>query len=230
MQEKATRSFADKILEWEGRIFEMVNVKASITNLGGEQVLRLERDLASLPFDFSREVETVDDRHFLKLKDFEFVDGIFEVKLLSRVLQPAPFPNSQGFIGMYFRVQQNESAFEAIYLRPNVGRSHIQAMRNHAIQYFAYPGYKFAVLREEAPGLYETYADIGLDEWITMRIHVMGEKAELYLNNAKYPSFIINRMKGTSRSGTIGLYVDIGTEGYFKDFKIISSIHPGLNV
>ena len=214
MQEKASRSVSDKSLEWEGRTFEMVNVKASIANLRCEQVLRIERDLASLPFDPKREVESVDDRHYLKLKDFEFTDGIFEVKLLSRVLQPAPFPNSQGFIGLYFRVQQDDSAFEAIYLRPNVGRSHIQAMRNHSVQYFAYPGYKFAVLREEAPGLYETYADIGLDEWITMRIHVMGESAELYINDAKYPSFIVNRMKGTSRSGTIGLYVDIGTEGY----------------
>jgi hypothetical protein len=31
-------------------------------------------------------------------------------------------------------------------------------------------------------------------------------------------------MKGTSDAGTIGLFVDIGTEGYFKDFKIISSV------
>jgi hypothetical protein len=99
-------------------------------------------------------------------------------------------------------------------------------MRNHSVQYFAFPGWKFADLRKEAPGLYETYADIGLDEWITMRIHVTGERAELYLNDARYPSFIVNKMKGTSKAGTIGLYVDIGTEGYFKDFKIISSIHP----
>lgn len=230
MQENMPGSLADTTLEWEGRSFEMVNVKATLTLLGGEQVLRLERDLVALPFDRNREVETVDDRHFLKLKDFDFMDGIFEVKLRSRVLQPTPAPNAQGFIGMYFRVQPDDSAFESIYLRPNVGRSHIQAMRNRAVQYFAYPGYKFAVLRKEAPGLYETYADIGLDEWITMRVHVMGETAELYLNNATYPSFIVNQMKGTSKSGTIGLYVDIGTEGYFKDFKIISSIHPGLKV
>lgn len=63
-----------------------------------------------------------------------------------------------------------------------------------------------------------------------MRIHVMGEMAELFINNAKYPSFIVNKMKGTSRVGTIGLYVDIGTEGYFKGLKIISSLNSGLNV
>lgn len=230
MDANVARSNADSMIVWEGRNFKMVNVKASIVDLRGESVLRVERDLEAFPFDPKREVECVDDRHFLKLTDFEFTDGIFEVKLLSRVLQPTPFPNSQGFIGMYFRVRDDDNTWEAIYLRPNVGRSHIQAMRNHSVQYFAFPGYKFDVLRKEAPGLYETYADIGLDEWITMRIHVMGEKAELYINDAKYPSFIVNQMKGTSRVGTIGLYVDIGTEGYFKDLRIISSINQGLKV
>ena len=66
----------------------------------------------------------------------------------------------------------------------------------------------------------------GLDEWITMRVRVTGERAELYLNDARHPSFIVNKLKGTSKEGTIALYVDIGTEGFFKDFKIVSSIHP----
>jgi len=221
-----TSHAAAQTLVWEGRTFETVNVKAAIVNLRGEEVLKLERDLQSLPYDPAREVDTVDDRHYLKLKGFEFTDGIFEVKVLSRVQQPPPMPRAQGFIGVYFRAKQDDSAFESIYLRPNTGRSAIQAMRNHTVQYFAYPGFKFADLRKEAPGLYETYADIGLDEWITMRVHVAGQKAELYLNDARYPSFIVNTLKGTSKAGTIGLYVDVGTEGYFKDFRIISSIHP----
>lgn len=218
-------AFAETI-EWEGRKFETVNVKAAVVTFRGEQVLRVERDLKAFPFDRTRLEETVDDRHFLKLSNFEFADAVFEVKLLSRVLQPSPMPGAQGFIGTYFRVKPDNSAFESIYLRPNAGRSNNQAMRNHTVQYFAYPGYKFAALRKEAPGLYETYADVGLDEWITMRVHVTGEKAELYLNDAKYPSFIVNKMKGTSNAGTIGFFVDIGTEGYFKDFRIISASPP----
>jgi hypothetical protein len=157
------------------------------------------------------------------LKNVEFSDGVFVVKVLARVQRPTPFPDSQGFIGVYFRANMDDSAFESIYLRPNAGRADNQAFRNHAVQYLAFPGFKFDRLRKEAPGLYETYADIGLDKWITMRVHVTGERAELYLNDAKYPSFIVNRMKGTSASGTIGLYVDIGTEGYFKDCRVLSS-------
>ena len=155
-----TSQAAAETMEWERRTFETVNVKAAIVTLRGEQVLRLERDLNSFAFDPTREVETVDDRHYLKLKGFDFTDGIFEVKVLSRGQQPPPFPRAQGFIGVYLRVQHDDSAFESIYLRPNCGRSAIQAMRNHSVQYFAFPGFKFADLRREAPGLYETYADM----------------------------------------------------------------------
>lgn len=215
-------------IKWEGREFDVKNVHASVVKLNGEEVLKVERNLKALQFDINRLDETVDEPTYVKLKDFEFSDGIFEVKVLARVQQPSPFPASQGFIGLHFRAKTDDSAFESIYLRPNAGRADNQAVRNHSVQYFAYPGYKFDRLRKESNGLYETYADIGLDEWITMRIHVKGERAELYLNNAKHPSFIVNKMKDVSAFGGIGLFVDIGTEGYFKDFKIISSMHPKL--
>jgi hypothetical protein len=93
--------------------------------------------------------------------------------------------------------------------------------RNRAVQYFAYPDFKFARLREESKGVSETYADIGLDEWITMRIEFDGKRATLYLNDQRYPSFIVNEMKGKSGTGSIGLSVDIDTEGYFKDLRIL---------
>lgn len=224
----STGAISSGTIQWDGREFDVKNAHASIVKLNGEDVLKVERDLKALPFDLERLHETVDEPTYVKLRNLEFSDGIFEVKVLARVQQPTPFPAAQGFIGIHFRVNADDSAFESIYLRPNVGRADNQMFRNHAVQYFAYPGYKFNRLRKESSGVYETYADIGLDEWITMRIHVKGERAELYLNNAKYPSFIVNKMKGTSASGGIGLFVDIGTEGYFKDFKIISSMHPKL--
>jgi hypothetical protein len=220
-------SFAEEIV-WDGREFILNKVSASVVRMEGEDVLKVERDLAALPFDPKKLTDTVDEATYVKLKDFEFVDAIFEVKVLARVQRPSPFPASQGFIGVHFRVKEDDSAFESIYLRPNAGRANQQAYRNKTVQYFAYPGFKFDKLRQDSPGLYETYADIGLDEWITMRVHVSGQRAELYLNDAKYPSFIVDKMKGTSEAGSIGLYVDIGTEGYFKDFKIIHSIHPKL--
>lgn len=209
-------------IRWEGRDVELKNVIASVVDLNGTSALKVERDLKALPFDVNRLGQTVDEPTFVKLRDFDFADGIFEVKVLARIQQPSPFKGSQGFIGVSFRIKGDDSAFEAIYLRPNAGRSGIQAQRNRTIQYFAYPDFKFDRLRKESSGLYETYADIGLDEWITMRVHVVGEQAELYLGDVRYASFIVNKMKGKTSSGSIGFFVDIGTEGYFKDFKIIS--------
>ena len=44
-----------------------------------------------------------------------------------------------------------------------------------------------------------------------------------FLNNNKQPSLIVNDLKhGTTATGTIGLFVDVGTEGYFRDLKISS--------
>ncbi len=209
-------------IEWDGREFEISKVTASVVQLNGEEALKVERNLNALPFDLQNLASTVDEPTYVKLKDINITNGIFEVKVLSRIQNPSPFPRAQGFIGVAFRVSEDDTAYESIYLRPNVGRSESQAARNHAVQYYAYPDYKFNRLREESNGEFETYADIGLDEWITMRIEVHGKKATLYLNDQKYPSFIVNEMKGNSASGSIALWVDIGTEGYFKDLKIIA--------
>ena len=92
--------------------------------------------------------------------------------------------------------------------------------RNHTVQYFAYPHYKFQTLRKIAPEMYETSAPIGLNEWISIRIEVYGEKAELFVNDAKYSTLIVSKMKGSTKNGAIALWVDIGTIGYFKDLKI----------
>ena len=115
--------------------------------------------------------------------------GVIEVKVLSRIQNLSPFEAAQGFIGIAFRVNDDNTAFESIYLRPKAGRSENQLARNHAVQYYAYPNYKFDTLRkEEFKGQYETYADTGLNEWISIKIEFKNKTAKLYLNNQKYPS------------------------------------------
>jgi hypothetical protein len=157
---------------------------------------------------------------FVKIKGIDFKDGTIEVKVLSRLLKNAP-AYARGFIGVAFHIDPLNSKFEGIYLRPTNGRADDQLRRNHSIQYFSYPDYGFDRLRKEAEGVYESYADMGLNEWITMRIEVKGKQAKLFLNNNKQPSLIVNDLKlGDNVSGAISLWVDEGTEGYFKDLKI----------
>jgi len=207
-------------IKFEGKDFETANVKASVIDFEGEKVLKLERDLTRLPFDADRLESTVDEPTFVKLKDFNMEDGSIEVKVFSQIQDPSPFKFAQGFIGLAFRVTDDNAAFESIYLRPKVGRSDNQEHRNKAVQYYSYPDYKFERLRKEHPNRYETSAQVALKEWIMMRIEFEGEKAALYINGAKYSTMVVSKLLGSNKSGSVGLWVDIGTTGYFKDLKI----------
>lgn len=208
-------------IEFDGKEFGLSNVKASVERLNGEKVLRVERDLEALPFDEGRLEATVDEPTYVKLIGLDMENGSVEVKLLSKIQNPSPFQAAQGFIGLAFRISEDNSRFESIYLRPRVGRSENQLARNHTVQYFAYPDHKFQKLRSpEFQGRYETYADVGLEEWITFRIEFRDQKAYLYLNDQESAAFVVADLLGDSKSGSIGLWVDIGTIGYFKDLII----------
>lgn len=84
----------------------------------------------------------------------------------------------------------------------------------------SYPHAKFDTLRKIAPFKYEGSAPVALNEWITMRIEVNGETAEMFINDMKYSTFIVDKMLGKNKTGAIGLYVDIGTIGYFRDLRV----------
>ncbi len=188
-----------------------VNTFMSLEELNGEEVLRVTKDPVIKEFD---------EATFVRINNLDFKNGTIEVKVLSRLLPDAP-NFSRGFIGIAFHINDDNSQFESIYIRPTNGRADDQVRRNHSIQYFAYPDYKFQRLRKEWPEMYESYADMGLNEWIQIRIEVQGEKARLYLNNNEQPSLIVNDLKlGGNMQGAIGLFVDVGTEGFFKELKV----------
>lgn len=157
----------------------------SVVQLNGEDVMKVERDLEAIPFDMANLGATVDEPTFVKLKGCDFENGVIEVKMYSQIQNPSPFQAAQGFIGIAFRINEGNSAFESIYLRPKIGRSDNQSARNHTVQYYAYPDYKFDRLRKEAAGMYETSAPVDINEWITMRIEVDGEKAFMFINETK---------------------------------------------
>lgn len=185
----------------------------SLEKLDGKKVVKVAKDST---------VKEIDEPTFVKIKESNFKNGTIEVKVLSRFLKTAK-KYDRGFIGLAFRINEDNSKFECIYIRPDNGRAEDQVRRNHSTQYFSYPDYKFDRLRKEAPEKYESYTDMGMNEWITMRIEVAGQKAELYINNAKQPSLIVTDLKhGGDLSGFVALFIEVGTEGYFRDLKIIN--------
>lgn len=183
----------------------------SFEKLGNKKVIKIIKDST---------VQKPNEPTFVKIRNTRFKNGTIEVKVLSRLIQNGS-AGARGFIGIAFRIDDNNSHYESFYIRPANGRADDQVRRNHCVQYYSYPDFKFDRLRKDAPEKYESYADMGLDEWITMRIEVKGIKAKLFLNNSKYPVLIVNDLKlGENAAGGIGLWVDGGTEGLFKDLKV----------
>jgi hypothetical protein len=186
-------------------------VSVSFTAVKGKKAVRVVKDSS---------IKDVDEATFAKLKNIDFKNGTIEVNVLSRLLKTAA-PSDRGFIGVAFRINEDNSTFECIYIRPTNGRAEEQIRRNHSIQYFSFPDFKFSRLRKESPEMYESYADMGLNEWIKLRIVVKDKQAKLFLNNNKQPSLIVNDLKhGENASGSIGLFTDVGTEGFFNGLKI----------
>lgn len=189
-------------------------VYMQIVNLKGEKVVRVVKDST---------VKEADEPTFIKIKNTKFKNGSIEVEVLSRLL-PTAAPTDRGFIGLAFRIDDMNSKFESIYVRPANGRAEDQVRRNHSIQYFSFPDYKYERLRKESPEKYESYADMGLNEWIKMKIEIQGSQAKLFLNKNKYPCLIVNDLKqGSDATGGVGLFVDVGTDGYFRNLKISPS-------
>ena len=76
-------------------------------------------------------------------------------------------------------------------------------------------------MRTEAPGHYESYVDLITGTWTKMRIEVEAEKAKLFVHDNDQPTIIVNDLKhGPKLKGGIGLYIDNGTEGFFKNLEI----------
>lgn len=188
-----------------------VQTSVSIEKINGKKAVKVTK---------SPEVIKDDEATYAKINDLKFKDGVIEVEVLSRLLPNAP-AHARGFIGLAFRINDDNSKFESIYIRPTNGMAVDQLRRNRSIQYFSYPDFKFTDSRATAPGIYETYADMDLNRWIKLRIEVKGAGAKLFIDNAKQPNLIVNDLKmGADQSGFVGLYVDIGTEGFFRNLKI----------
>lgn len=50
-------------------------------------------------------------------------------------------------------------------------------------------------LLKNAPDRYESYSDMTLNQWITLRIEVKDTQAKLFINNHLQPSLVVNDRK-----------------------------------
>ena len=161
-----------------------------------------------------------DDRDGLALlPGTDFQDGVIEADIALKPSVP-PGGRNPGFAGIAFRVRPDASHFELFYLRPGNSVAADQAMRNHAVQYSAEPGFGWYRLRREWPWVYESHAELTPEAWTKMRIEVAGRTAKLYINGSAQPSLVVDGLKGEDLHGAVGLWGFTNEEAYFSNVRI----------
>ena len=149
----------------------------------------------------------------------DFQDGVIEAEVAGTPLKTAP-SDSRGFIGISFRVQPHGAKFENLYIRPTNGRADDQLRRNHSAQYTSEPDYPWHRLRQESPGVYESYVDLEAGAWTRLKIVVSGTTARLYVNGTPQPCLIVNDLKLGQTRSQVALWIHSSTDGYFSNVKI----------
>ncbi len=189
---------------------DTINVKVSTVAYKGKKAVRV------IGSNYNAEEMAI-------IKDIVFNNGTMELDISGDRL-PGTDTNFRGFIGLAFRLQHEKDTlkYECFYLRPTLGRDEDQLRRNHSTQYISAPYFPWQLLRNETPGLYESYADMIPGEWTHLKIIVEGQRAWLYINNASQPSLIVNDLKLGNSKGALALWIGPGTDGYFANLKISS--------
>jgi hypothetical protein len=182
-----------------------------LQNVIAEKVLYRGRDAI-------RVIESADDMGSLAalaiIPNTALRDGIIETEIVGLPREGAP-DFARGFVGIAFHVQPEGASYEAFYLRPTNSRADDQLRRNHSAQYISYPDYPWFRLREENPGVYESYVDLAVGEWTPIKIAVSGTRGLLYVNHTEQPCLVVNDLKLGHLGGQIGLWIGGGTEAYF---------------
>ena len=190
-----------------------VHVDIENVSISGEETLRVVK---------SEKIYEYDENTYAKYKEIDFKDGIIEVDMRSRLLADAP-DFARGFIGIAFRIAEDDTNFESFYVRPtnSVNATDDRIRQSHGCQYFAYPKYTFAYFRDHGITEYEAPIHNELDQWIHLKAVIENDHAKFYLNNEKEPTLTVEKLlHGGDGHGGIGFFVDIGTEAFFKNLVI----------
>ena len=160
-----------------------------------------------------------DETYGVAVLDARLSQGTIEAQVRS-TMEPDARPGMRGFIGLAFHVSDDAENYEVIYIRPRNARVEQQIFRNRSVQYAAHPDHPWKRLREESPGVYETYVDLELGAWTDLRIEVGEDDARFYVGDAEQPTLIVSDLILRARDGRVGLWIGEGTIGEFRNIRV----------
>jgi hypothetical protein len=135
-------------------------------------------------------------------------------------LTPLHNPTSRSFVGLAFHVSDDLQKYECFYLRMTNGRSTSQELRNHAVQYCAYPDHQWNQLRQDSPFRYEAYTDLELGAWRHVKISISGKEAKFYVGETNQPTLVVHDLFMGDSKGKLALWVGGYTKAYFANLKV----------
>lgn len=143
-----------------------------------------------------------------------FSEGVLELDVKGEDLQGG------SFVGIAFNVQ-NDSTYEAVYLRPFNFRAPDPVRQKRAVQYISHPSHPWSRLREETPGRYEAAVLPVPDPngWVHLRVVVTGTEVQVHAGDGTEPDLVVQRI-GRSRPGPVALWVGNASGGEFTDLTV----------
>ncbi len=186
----------------DSRVWRLINCEANASTEDGKAVVRL----------YPKGGNTKGSNIGLALVEgVEFTEGTLELDLRGRGAAQS------SFVGVAFGAGDGKK-YEAVYFRPFNFQQADPVRRAHAVQYISWPEQTWEKLRTRTPGKYESTVKPvpNPEEWFHARIEVTKKKVSVFLNDAKEPCLVVDRL-GSAEKGKIGLWVD-SQEGWFRGF------------
>ena len=151
------------------------------------------------------------------MKDITFSTGTLEFDVRGEDLK------QHSFVGIAFH-GQNDSTYDAVYLRPFHFHAEDTVSQNRMIQFISLPAFTWRKLRAEFPGRFEGHISPPPDPiaWVHVSIEVTQESITTYINGSNTPSLVAHPLKPLP-PGKVGFYVADTSGGDFANLTIINT-------
>lgn len=143
----------------------------------------------------------------------EFDTGTIEVELKGKNVK------QRSFVGVAFNVTDSRT-FEAVYFRAFNFKAEAP-FNQRAVQYVSWPDHTWEKLRKERPGQFENAVQPvpDPDGWFRARIEVSQTKVRVFVDGAKTPSLVVDRLPSDRKKRAMGLFVD-SADGYYANLVV----------